>query len=271
MIVFVHTGDGGEDVKPERQPLTTIHETLESEGEMEIEHQDSQVVAPEEKSTIILDKMGDIIKQDAFFYPVHKNYSCFQELCEFIKNSTIIINSDVIIIWFGNGELFRLFGKNMEVVIQRLLASIWVKKPECQIFISTLFPEPNRCEFTSPAIMKFNEEISQLVNSWRQAGHAVALLESHLVFVTQRSWLNEKTGIFTETFTFNEPHRIATDFSKGRITTSEWFKLRKFWWEELLNYKFLAASLEFQDLRVHHRLWKSPTPVIELDESLDRD
>ena len=162
---------------------------------------------------LILDEFGDTIRADVFFYPVCKRFSSFQELCEDIKAGNININKDTILIWFGHGQIFRFGARSISIELKKLLAAIWARNKEAIIFISTLVPTPPRISFTAPSMIKFNKQLKQLVEGWKDSGKRVRILDAQQVFTTQITKLDERTGYVVETLEFNE--KTQKDFIKS--------------------------------------------------------
>ena len=79
---------------------------------------------PMERILLILDKFGNTIKQDAFFYPVCRKYSSFPELCNEIKQEQTQINRDVILLWFGHRQIFRFGMASVTIELKKLLSAI---------------------------------------------------------------------------------------------------------------------------------------------------
>ena len=210
---------------------------------------------------ILTNEIGDIIRPDVFFYPVCKKYYCFQDLCKEIAHGNLPLQVDRIIIWFGNSQIYRLTHAQVREEVKKLLTTIWAKKPQAFIMFSTLIPTPDQAQVTAAAILKFNEALCQEIQGWKDSHWNVDVVPSHLLFVTEVGYLDECTGNFVETITFNQG--AQADFVKSRLTISGWFKLRKCWLQELQQ---VQNNYE-RDLQVPYCMWKSPTPVIDLNSS----
>ena len=217
---------------------------------------------------------------DAFFYPVCKKFCSFPELCKDIKAQQIKLNRDNILIWFGHGQIFRFGLMSVTMELQRLLSSIWARRKEAIVFISTLIPTPPRVSFTAPAIIKFNEQLVSNVTKWANARKRIRVIQAHQVFISQVQKLDERNGLFIETLEFHQD--THKDFNVNRLSPSGWFKLRKFWLKEMarlmgeMDWALPGIQQESSDdssedsLEAPHQCWRSPVTVLD-EDVCDRD
>ena len=227
---------------------------------------------------IVVDEQSDIISQDAFFYPVHKRFSCFQELCDATREHAC--NVEMIIINFGHGQIFRMSKDQLERAIHKLLAAIWGKNNTTRVFFSTLVPQPTNFRITSVAYLKFNHIITQVVEKLQQRGEIVTLMPSHLVFVKEEDYLDEKTGLFVHKYNFIADYDKKY-FTKGKMNVAGWFILRNMWLKEIRLTGASEHECVMEDWRDHQMnvlelqqpsgQWKSPPSVLQMDQSFDRD
>ena len=144
------------------------------------------------------------------------------------------------------------------------------------MFVSTLIPTPPRITLTVPAMIKFNEHLTQVINRWAEDRQRIRIIQGHQVFVNQVHKLDESTGLFVETLEFHA--EIRKDFTVNRLSVTGWFKLWKFWLQEV---RALIAETDWalpnkvskseeedssgmEELAGPHHCWKSPTTVLDL-------
>ena len=205
--------------------------TMERQQRQQQQQNPTNNVDAWDKILLILDEQGSMIKQDAYFYPLLKKYCSFQDLCDSIKvTDNLGDHVDKILIYFGHGLIHQLGPNQIKQCMQKLLARLLVKCPKAHIFISTLVPSPVMFHITSLAYLRYNEAIMKATVQWIDNKHPVTLLPSHVVFVHEARFLDEKSGLFKENYNYHVD--ITKEFSKGKLSISGWFKLHSFWLQE---------------------------------------
>ena len=117
-------------------------------------------MVPMEKIQVIWDEVNSTVKPDFFFCHTLKKHCSFQELCEDFKQGTLKdLGADLIVLYFGNGQIFRFSTEQWKTELQKLVAIIWARKPQSHIFVSTVIPPPRNAKYTGAAYIKANQAI----------------------------------------------------------------------------------------------------------------
>ena len=225
------------------------------------------MVIPEEPILLICDEAARNIKADVFFCPQFRSYCCFQELCKLVQGGQVPINTDIVVIWFGIGQVFRYRRVQIVQNLQKLIANIQTKRNEVQIFVSTLVPLPQGSLECNQAVLKMNDVIMELAKEWTNQARLIHLLVSHSVFARKTEYLDEVTGILMQQYMFH-PGALK-EFQGGAINNVGWFKLRKFWLQEIMEIGIPEEVKLAGELDLPQEYWKTPKTVLDLDDSMD--
>ena len=147
---------------------------------------------------------------------------------------------------------------------------LWAKNTELVIFLASLVPLPGWERLVSPAMIKFNRALSSIVQQCHRSDRPVEELKSFQVFAEEKVILDEHTGWFADSYVM-EPG-MDRYFNKGRLNVAGWFKLRNYWFKEIgkAMSKWCIKISQARDLNLPCNMWRSPSPVIELDVSMER-
>ena len=180
----------------------------------------------------MLDLLGHSIKGDVFFSPMVRKHYCFQEFCNEFMVGNSQLTAREIIIAAGSGYIYKWNENEITEQLEYLLQTLLFLMPTLKIYVSTLWPQMHRFQYTAPFLYKFNRQIEAIMRKWHSNTN-LDLIKTHELFCEEYAYLDENTGLLRESYVLKPEASSYYSLSGRDIGIKGWFLVRKMWLQKL--------------------------------------
>ena len=139
---------------------------------------------------LLLDDMGENVKEDVFFCRQYRKGYSFLDFSKEINDGLIRV-PNVVLCCIGIGYIFKWGLMELQKQLQQFMQAVCGMGWGTEVWISTLLPLPSRMHKTGDPMLRFNGNLIRAVQGIKSMGCRINCIKSHELFMTETSQLDE--------------------------------------------------------------------------------